>query len=50
MPPADDERSLGDEPSIAGAAGGDDQDPQTLGDQATFTGGAIDGDLHSLGD
>jgi len=33
-----------------GAAGGDDQDPQNLGDQATFAGGALGGDSQSLGD
>jgi hypothetical protein len=47
----DHDKSLGDEPSIAGTGGGGgDQGPQSLGDQATFAGDALDADSQSLGD
>ena len=46
----DHDKSLGDQPSIAGTGGGEDQGPQSLGDQATFAGGALDADSQSLGD
>ena len=47
----DPDKSLGDEPSIAGTGGGDgDQGPQSLGDQATFAGGALGSGTQSLSD
>ncbi len=46
----DPDKSLGDQPSIAGAGGGEDQGPQSLGDQATFAGGALGSGTQSLGD
>ena len=46
----DHDKSLGDQPSIAGTGGGEDHGPQSLGDQATFAGGALGSGTQSLGD
>jgi hypothetical protein len=46
----DPDKSLGDQPSIVGTGGGEDQGPESLGNQATFVGGALGSGTQSLGD
>ena len=47
---ADEDQSLSDQHTSHGNPGGNDDSPQSLGDQATFGGAVGGGDPHSLGD